>query len=102
MLQCIASEQDTTQKKLAPCWFSSTGATPTTTSYDKMAADKRYTPANPVPEEVLKNMAADAVFSPGFSIKGHAKAGRASYLVSYYISIACISILLLCTHEKPT
>jgi hypothetical protein len=47
-----------------------------------MAADKRYTPANPVPEEVLKNMAADAVFSPGFSIKGHAKAGRASYLVS--------------------
>jgi hypothetical protein len=53
-----------------------------------MAADKRYTPANPVPEEVLKNMAADAVFSPGFSIKGHAKAGRASYLVSLSTVIA--------------
>ena len=47
-----------------------------------MAADKRYAPVTAVPEEVLKNMAADAIFSPGFGIKGHAKSGRASYLVS--------------------
>lgn len=52
------------------------------TSFDKMEKDKRYTPANEVPEEVLSTMGSDEIFSPGFSIKGQALAGRASYLVS--------------------
>lgn len=47
-----------------------------------MEKDKRYTPANQVPDEVLANMGSDKVFSPGFSIKGQAFHGRASYLVS--------------------
>ncbi|CAN0338248.1 unnamed protein product [Ascophyllum nodosum] len=45
-----------------------------------MQKDKRYTPANEVPEEVLANVGSDEVFSPGFSIKGQAMVGRASYL----------------------
>lgn len=52
------------------------------TSFDKMKQDKRYTPANKVPDEVLSAMGSDEIFSPGFSIKGQALAGRASYLVS--------------------
>lgn len=52
------------------------------TSFDKMKEDKRYTPANEVPEEVLSAMGSDEIFSPGFSIKGQALVGRASYLVS--------------------
>eukprot|EP00611_Tribonema_gayanum_P005037 TRINITY_DN1427_c0_g1_i2.p1 TRINITY_DN1427_c0_g1~~TRINITY_DN1427_c0_g1_i2.p1 ORF type:complete len:481 (-),score=118.98 TRINITY_DN1427_c0_g1_i2:2134-3528(-) len=53
---------------------------PQSTSYEKMKADKRYEPVTEVPEDVLRNMSADTVFSPGFSIKGRSKAGRASYL----------------------
>lgn len=58
------------------------GSTPvSSTSFDKMKKDKRYTPANQVPEEVLAAMGSDEIFSPGFSIKGQALSGRASYLV---------------------
>ena len=50
------------------------------TGFDKMAADKRYKPANPVPEQLLKFEDGE-IFSPGYSIKGVARQGRASYLV---------------------
>ena len=46
-----------------------------------MQKDKRYAPANEVPAEVLAAMGSSEVFSPGFSIKGQALEGRASYLV---------------------
>ncbi|CAN0495998.1 unnamed protein product, partial [Ectocarpus sp. 12 AP-2014] len=61
--------------------MSSGTSTPvSSTSFDKMKQDKRYTPANKVPDEVLSAMGSDEIFSPGFSIKGQALAGRASYL----------------------
>lgn len=61
------------------------GSTPvSSTSFDKMQQDKRYAPANEVPEEVISTMGSDEVFSPGFSIKGQALKGRASYLVSAF------------------
>lgn len=57
-------------------------STPTSsTTFDKMQKDKRYAPANEVPAEVLAAMGSSEVFSPGFSIKGQALEGRASYLV---------------------
>lgn len=66
------------------------GSTPvSSTSFDKMKKDKRYTPANEVPEEVLKAMGSDEIFSPGFSIKGQALAGRASYLVRLLYARVC-------------
>lgn len=40
----------------------------------------RYKPVNAVPDTVLHNMHSDAVFSPGFSIKGEAMDGRPAYL----------------------
>ncbi|CAM9627924.1 unnamed protein product [Discosporangium mesarthrocarpum] len=45
-----------------------------------MAKDERYAATSEVPEEVKGNMASDEIFSPGFSIKGQAMTGRASYL----------------------
>eukprot|EP00639_Heterosigma_akashiwo_P000482 CAMPEP_0194576208 /NCGR_PEP_ID=MMETSP0292-20121207/11404_1 /TAXON_ID=39354 /ORGANISM="Heterosigma akashiwo, Strain CCMP2393" /LENGTH=472 /DNA_ID=CAMNT_0039428189 /DNA_START=92 /DNA_END=1510 /DNA_ORIENTATION=+ len=42
--------------------------------------DKFYTPSNEVPEHIIKNMGKQEAFSPGFSIKGEAEAGRALYL----------------------
>lgn len=58
------------------------GSTPTSsTSFDRMQQDKRYAPANEVPDEVLSAMGSDEIFSPGFSIRGQALDGRASYLV---------------------
>lgn len=57
------------------------GSTPTSsTSFDRMQQDKRYAPANEVPDEVLSAMGSDEIFSPGFSIRGQALDGRASYL----------------------
>lgn len=59
-----------------------TGSTPTSsTTFDKMKKDKRYAPANEVPDEIISTMGSEEIFSPGFSIKGQALAGRASYLV---------------------
>ncbi|CAM9656960.1 unnamed protein product [Chrysoparadoxa australica] len=53
---------------------------PSSTSYEKMAEDKRYKPETEVPDHVLKQMKSSEVFSPGFSIQGQALEGRASYL----------------------
>ena len=45
-----------------------------------MGADKRYRAQSEVPRGVLESMHSDAVHSPGFSIKGEARQGRAAYL----------------------
>ncbi len=42
--------------------------------------DARYQATSEMPEQVLKNMHSEEVFSPGFSIKGEAKSGRPAYL----------------------
>ena len=44
------------------------------------ADDTRYQASSEMPEQVLKNMHSEEVFSPGFSIKGEAKEGRPAYL----------------------
>jgi len=49
-------------------------------SKDIRADDARYKAEGGMPEHVLKDMHSDAVFSPGFSIKGEAKDGRPAYL----------------------
>lgn len=43
-------------------------------------ADKRYRAQSEVPRSVLESMHSDVVHSPGFSIKGEARQGRAAYL----------------------
>ena len=60
----------------------STAATqaPTSTTFEKMKADKRYKAEGEVPAAVQQSMGSDAVYSPGFSIKGEAKQGRPAYL----------------------
>jgi len=53
------------------------------TSFDKMATDKRYAASGEVPEGVARNMQASAageVLSPGFSVRGQFLEGRPSYL----------------------
>jgi len=42
--------------------------------------DKRYKSEAKVPETVLAHAGSDAVFSPGFSIKGSSIEGRPAYL----------------------
>ena len=42
--------------------------------------DKRYKPQTDVPKTVLDTMHSDKAHSPGFSIKGEARQGRAAYL----------------------
>lgn len=54
------------------------------TSFDQMSKDKRYAAKNEVPDEVLAHVGSEEIFSPGFSIKGQALNGRASYLVRGY------------------
>lgn len=44
------------------------------------ALDKRYKPVNEVPQAVLESMKKEGPHSPGFSIKGEAREGRAAYL----------------------
>ncbi|DAZ99154.1 TPA: hypothetical protein N0F65_010238 [Lagenidium giganteum] len=45
------------------------------------ANDKRYTPVNPVPENVLANVGSEEIFSPGFAVKADAKLqGKPAYL----------------------
>lgn len=45
------------------------------------ATDKRYTPANPVPSNVLDNVNSEKIFSPGFAVRGEKLlTGKAAYL----------------------
>lgn len=53
---------------------------PATVSYDKMMTDARYKGVNEVPESLLDPLMSETIHSPGFSIKGEAKAGRPAYL----------------------
>eukprot|EP00624_Nannochloropsis_granulata_P006557 evm.model.NODE_4935_length_22065_cov_15.706367.7 len=53
---------------------------PTTFSHEKMARDKRYKPQSEIPKQVLESMHTNEVHSPGFSIRGEAREGRAAYL----------------------
>lgn len=53
---------------------------PTSTTFEKMQADKRYKAESEVPAAVLQSVGSDTVYSPGFSIKGEAKQGRPAYL----------------------
>lgn len=53
---------------------------PQTFTQEKMAKDKRYRSQAEVPQAVLESMHKDTVHSPGFSIKGEAREGRAAYL----------------------
>jgi hypothetical protein len=61
--------------------FSGVPPTPhASTSMDQMMSDKRYTPVSAVPSSLIDDAQSDMVHSPGFSIKGQAKAGRPAYL----------------------
>lgn len=53
---------------------------PTTTSFDQMKTDKRYTPVTDVPSSLTDESMSSIIHSPGFSIKGQAKSGRPAYL----------------------
>ena len=53
---------------------------PTTFSHEKMARDKRYKAQSEIPKQVLESMHKSEVHSPGFSIRGEAREGRAAYL----------------------
>lgn len=53
---------------------------PATMSHEKMKTDARYQPVNEVPESLRDASMSEIIHSPGFSIKGQAKAGRPAYL----------------------
>jgi cysteine desulfurase len=60
--------------------FSTVTIPPSTMTFEKMSTDKRYQVVSDVPQEVMDNMFADTIYSPGFSIKGESIEGRAAYL----------------------
>lgn len=49
-------------------------------SHEAMEKDKRYKSSAEIPDNVLASYGSEEVFSPGFSIKGQARAGRPIYL----------------------
>lgn len=48
--------------------------------HEQMTKDKRYKPKNEIPTNVTESIGSAEIHSPGFSIKGEARHGRASYL----------------------
>lgn len=58
----------------------SEGTPHASTTMDQMKTDKRYTPVSDVPLSLVDETMSNVVHSPGFSIKGQAKAGRPAYL----------------------
>ena len=53
---------------------------PATMSHEKMKSDARYKPVNEIPASLTDAAMSEIIHSPGFSIKGEAKAGRPAYL----------------------
>lgn len=69
------------RRRLAASAVSDDGVNaPSTFTPEQMEKDRRYKARNPVPDAVLSSMHKDVAHSPGFSIKGQAREGRAAYL----------------------